>query len=764
MTHSTQKTLKLLVFSLFFLLNFPQGIAADMASQKPSDGFDEIIVKFNEPQIKTSVFVKSTQKIEKISENTFKIKLDKSENIKKIISEYQKDPNVEYVEPNYRVHLTSTIPNDPYFSKQWALNNTGQTGGKKDADIDAPEAWDISKGLSKVVIAIIDSGVDIDHPDLKNNIWRNTDEIPGDGQDNDQNGYVDDIHGWDFVENSSDPNPKIEGKFDMQSISHGTFIAGIASASSNNKEGIAGISWSSKIMPLRVINDEGEGTISSVVKAINYARENGAKIINFSFVTDSASQALEDALDEAYQAGLVIVAAAGNDDVDLEKSKRYPVCNDGNNNKILGVAALNDKDRKPTWSNYGAKYIDVSAPGENIVGPVYYSPTEGFTSFYEENWSGTSTAAPHVAGLAALILAKYPYFTNKQVQDTIIKTAENIDSQNPAYKGKLGSGRINAYLALTFEQKKSSQRIITGAGPSGGAHLRSFNTNGFPTSTSFFAYSKTFSGGVRIATGDVDGDGKDEIIVGAGPGGGAQVRVFEKNGAWTGIDFWPFHPNFKGGVDVACGDVDGDGIDEIAMSQFSSGQAWIKVYKSNAQRTILGQWNAYGSFEGGATVALGDVDGDGKDEVIAGAGQGGTAQVRVFEADGTWKGLDFWPFHPNFKGGVDVAAGDVDRDGKNEIAISQKSKGEAWIKVYKFNSQRTILGEFRAYPQGVECGANIDMFDLDQDNKAEIITGAGQGGGPHVRTFEASGQAKSLSFFAYDENFRGGVSAAGIVY
>jgi len=333
-------------------------------------------------------------------------------------------------------------------------------------------------------------------------------------------------------------------------------------------------------------------------------------------------------------------------------------------------------------------------------------------------------------------------------------------SQDPKYNdGSLATSvSLSAKDGIILFRSKS---IITASGPEGGPHIRSFNTKGNPTPTNFFSYHPNFPGGVRVATGDVDGDGVDEIVTGAGPGGSAHVRVFEKNGAWTGLDFWPFGPDFLGGVDVACGDVDGDGIDEIAMSQFSQGQAWIKVYKFNNQRTILGEWNAYGNFEGGAQVALGDVDGDGKAEVITGAGQGGSPHVRVFEANGQWKGLDFWPFHLNFKGGVDVSANNTDNDGKDEIAMSQRSNGEAWIKVYKYNIQRTILGEWRAYPQGVECGANIDMFDIDQDNKAEVITGAGQKGGPHIRAFEANGQAKSLSFFAYDENFRGGVSAVG---
>ncbi len=309
--------------------------------------------------------------------------------------------------------------------------------------------------------------------------------------------------------------------------------------------------------------------------------------------------------------------------------------------------------------------------------------------------------------------------------------------------------------------------IVTGAGPGGTAHIRAFNIRGvadyFPNG--LFAYNTAFRGGARVATGDIDDDGQAEIITGAGPGGGSQVRVFEKNGRPRAIQLFPFHKNYRGGIDVASGDFDGDGKDDIAVSQFSGAQAWVKVYRYNAKQTILFERNVFGNVECGATVAMGDVDRDGRDELIIGAGTGGGPHIVVFDykagdKNGKIKPISFFAFRPDSRTGVDVAAGDVDNDGKAEIVVAPLKKGTARIKVYRYNSQQTIIGEWNAYGSA-EVGANVTLLDIDHDLKMEIITGAGPGGGPQVRAFEANGRALAVSFFAYGQTFRGGVDVAG---
>ncbi|NQV13329.1 MAG: S8 family serine peptidase [Parcubacteria group bacterium] len=326
-------------------------------------------------------------------------------------------------------------------------------------------------------------------------------------------------------------------------------------------------------------------------------------------------------------------------------------------------------------------------------------------------------------------------------------------------------GSLN-YSSVVTESKAqatpNSINIITGTGPGGGPQIRAFNDNGDSTGLNFFAYDRNFKGGTRVTTGDIDADGQDEIIVGAGTGGGPQIRVFESDGQAKPIQFFAFHPDSRTGVDVAAGDVDGDGKDEIAVSQLANGEAWVKVYRYDDGQTIMGEWLAFpAGVNSGATVAMGDVDRDGLAEIIVGAGTGGGPQVRVFEYNGEVKPIQFFAFHPDSRTGVDVAAGDVDGDGKDEIAVSQLANGEAWVKVYRYNDEQTVITAFRAYSRGVMSGANIDLIDVDSDGETEIVTGAGNTGGPHVRAFEMYEPLGSISFLAYGNYFRGGVDVVG---
>ena len=304
--------------------------------------------------------------------------------------------------------------------------------------------------------------------------------------------------------------------------------------------------------------------------------------------------------------------------------------------------------------------------------------------------------------------------------------------------------------------------LAAAAGPGGGPQVRVFKKDGTWNGTQFFAYGEGFRGGVRLAAGDVDGDGKDEIITGPGLGGGPHIRVFERNGEAKPIHFFAFHPDFHGGIDVAAGDVDDDGTDEIAACQFTDGQAWVKVYEYDEERTVLGTWNAFGDPEVGCTVTMGDVDKDGKDEIIVGAGTGGGPHNRVFEADGTPLAMQFFAFHPDSRTGVDVAAGDTDGDGKAEIAVSQLRDGQAWTKLYATNAAKTVLAEFNAFGSP-EVGANVELADVRGGSFLEMLVSANVGGGPHARGFGKSGTAlASPSFFPFDAGFRGGVSTVGL--
>ncbi len=224
-----------------------------------------------------------------------------------------RNPDVEFAEPNYILSIAA-LPTDPQFSQLWGINNTGQTGGVPDADIDAPEAWDIQKGTN-IVIAVVDTGVDYNHADLSNNIWSNTREIPGNGIDDDGNGFIDDVRGWDFANNDNNP---------MDDNRHGTHLAGIIAAQGNNGVGVTGVNWSARIMPVKFMNAAGAGTTATAINAINYAVRNGAKVINASFGGGAFSQAMFNAINAANNAGVLFVAAAGNNGRNNDAAPTYP--------------------------------------------------------------------------------------------------------------------------------------------------------------------------------------------------------------------------------------------------------------------------------------------------------------------------------------------------------------------------------------------------------------------------------------------------------
>lgn len=277
---------------------------------------------------------------------------------------------------------------------------------------------------------------------------------------------------------------------------------------------------------------------------------------------------------------------------------------------------------------------------------------------------------------------------------------------------------------------------------------------------SFYGFDQNFMGGGRVAVGDFNNDGYGDLVVGAGPGGGPHVRVFNRWGNYLNWDIFPFHPDYKGGVDVATGDVDGDGIDELIVGQFRYGQAWVKIYNVDSNKIVLNEFMAFNeNFEGGVRVATGDIDGDGIDEIITGAGAGGGPHVRVFSLDGTER-FNFFPFHDRFRGGVDVTAGDIDSDGVDEIIASQNSFGQAWVKVYEANAEKTIRGEFIAFDQGFEGGANVTSADIDNDFQDDIIVSTSERGGPHVRAFKYWGEPLKTSYMAYEDDFKGGVDIA----
>jgi len=354
---------------------------------------------------------------------------------------------VLYAEPNYGISLDDptafsttdallretdpnvNMPNDPLFKDQWALDNSGQNGGKAKADIGAILAWAKTKGSSDVVVAVLDTGVDYTHKDLAANMWLRPDNVPQ--YKDDELGTFNDTYGFNAVDNFSDP---------MDESGHGTHCAGIVGAEGDNDEGIAGINWKVEIMPLKFMGRGGFGTTKDAIEAINYAidrKRNGVnvRVISASWGSTMYSKALEDAIRAAGEEGILFVAAAGNSSTNNDKRPHYPSNYDLPN--VISVAALDRNDNLASFSNFGVKTVHIAAPGKDIL-------STWLGDDYREA-SGTSMATPYVSGVAALILAGEPKLSVEKLRERVLKSVDKIDTLD----GKVeNGGRINAAKAL----------------------------------------------------------------------------------------------------------------------------------------------------------------------------------------------------------------------------------------------------------------------------------------------------------------------------
>ncbi len=344
------------------------------------------------------------------------------------------DPRVEYVEPNYR-RFISLVPDDTYYTSG-LLTHLEQSN---DADIDAATAWNETTGSRNVLVAVLDTGVDIDHPDLAGNIWVNPGEVANNGIDDDNNGYIDDVNGWDFIDNDNNVSPIPDSAvFDETVVLHGTHVAGTIGATGNNVEGVTGINWEVTILPIKVFDDDGNSTIAVIVEAMEYATSLGADVFNMSFGGYSNSQTEAAGIAEVVANGGLVVAAAGNDSLNIDDYPSYPVCYED----VLGVSAVDGDDGMAWFTNYGAGCVDVAAPGQSILSTYYTDdPANGFTSAYGY-LSGTSMATPVVSGIAALMLAVDDTLTNGDLLALIVSSTDTIGLP------ELGSGRVNAAQAV----------------------------------------------------------------------------------------------------------------------------------------------------------------------------------------------------------------------------------------------------------------------------------------------------------------------------
>ena len=668
----------------------------------------------------------------------------------------EEDDLIEYVEPNY-VYKEAIIPSDTYYDRQWYLKK-----------IKATEAWDTVKGSPNVVIAILDSGVQVSHPDLRENIWRNISEAKN-GIDDDKNGYVDDLYGWDFIGNSGDPSPKFDEGFSEAGILHGTLVSGVVAASGNNAVGITGVTWRAQIMSLRVLDNNGEGRTDKVVEAVNYAVEHGADIINLSFVGFGKSVNLEAAIKKAHDKGIIVVAAAGNEQGQgegyfLDETPMYPACHDGpqGENWVLGVAATDALDQKATFSSYGFKCVDIAAPGVSVYSTSVFAPDQQydgvpFNKYYEGYWAGTSMAVPMVSGAVALIKSVNPSLSKRNVYKALLEKSDNISRLNQEYLGRLGAGRLNvrASVQYAFNLLNSKEgRIIVVPQYNTRSTYRDFSVEG-ALGNEFVLFDDDFMGGANLESCDINNDGEYEIIAGAGSGGGPQVRVYKRDGTPI-MQFFAYRENFRGGINVACGDLNDDGYKEIVVGSGNSGGPHVRIFDNTGK--LRGQFFAYNpNFRGGVNVSVGDVDGDGNSEIVTGSGVRGGPHVRIFNGQGVIQG-HFFAFDEHLRYGVNVTVAKIDNDNKDiksRIIATLATGGEPTVKVFDDHGKK--LSEFLAYSSDFRGGVNIAAGDIDNDGYDEVVTGAGIGGSPHVRMFEAKGKFLG-AFYAFGQNYENGVN------
>jgi subtilisin family serine protease len=357
------------------------------------------------------------------------IELPPGAEVQAMLARYRESGLVAHAEPDFFVQAHAE-PNDPFYAdgSLWGLNNIGQNGGLPGADIDAPEGWDTLNDARSIVVAVIDSGIRYTHQDLAANMWRNPGEVPGNGADDDRNGFRDDVHGINALTETGDPN---------DDNGHGTHVAGIIGAIGNNGLGVTGVAWRVQLMALKFMDATGNGSVSDAIQCLDYARAKGAHVINASWGSTNASSLLDKALERARQAGIIVVCSAGNDSRNNDLVPSYPASTPLDN--ILSVTATTRIDSFYPFGNFGASSVDLAAPGSPIVSTWFTSDTAYASS------SGSSAAAPHVSGTLALLRARFPGSTYRQLIDRILTNTVPL----PELAGKCSTGgRLNLAKAL----------------------------------------------------------------------------------------------------------------------------------------------------------------------------------------------------------------------------------------------------------------------------------------------------------------------------
>ncbi len=568
----------------------------------------------------------------------------------------------------------ATSSNDPYAGNLWGMNK-----------IDAKDAWGISTGSQSVVVAVIDTGVDYTHSDLAANIWRNSGEIAGNGVDDDGNGMVDDLYGYDFLNNDGDP---------MDDNGHGTHVSGTIAAVGNNGIGVVGLNWTTSIMALKFLGSNGQGYISDAIRAVNYATMErtvygvNIRVMNNSWGGGGFSSAMQSAIQAANDAGILFVAAAGNSGSNNDLSPQYPANYAPAN--VISVAATNQYDQLAYFSCYGATTVDVAAPGMSIYSTL---PGNRYGSY-----SGTSMATPHVAALAALAWAVDPTATVAEVRSAILNGAESV----AALSGKVVTGgRINAFNTLqrmgqgdtpapdpTPIDTPAYSNIGLYDAASSTFYLNS--TNGVENINSVFQYSPA-AGDWTAVTGDWNGNGQDTI----GLYDAAKSRFYLRNSNDTGKASTAFSYGPAGcGWTPITGDWDGDGVDTIGLYNPATSTFYLK--NSNAAG-VADVTFVYGPAGKGWIPVVGDWNGDGRDTI--GLYNPGTATFYLRDSNSCGFANSTFVYGP-YSNEWKPVSGDWNGDGRDTIGLYNAATSTFYLRNNNTGGHADVTFAFGAANNG----------------------------------------------------------------
>ncbi|MBA3936007.1 MAG: S8 family serine peptidase [Planctomycetes bacterium] len=659
---------------------------------------------------------------------------------------------VPICEPDYVVRASDTVPNDPSYAQMWALHNTGQTGGVAGADIHAQQAWSVSTGSTNVVVAVIDTGMDLTHPDLVGNLWTNAAELAGNGIDDDHDGYIDDVHGWNFVADSSDPT---------DDYFHGTHCSGIIGATGNNGTGVVGVCWHVSLMPLKFLDQNGNGFTSDAVEAIYFANAHHVQVMSMSWGGLDDSVTLKAAIDDAGTHGILCVAAAGNSANNADISPEYPAAFTSSN--LISVLATDATDQRAYFSNAGAGSVDVGAPGVDVLStlPMIATAqmrTNGLCAGYGL-LSGTSMATPHVAGACALLWSNEPSLTAAQVKLRVLQSADRLSSLAGlcVSEGRLDLDRLLrnttsgwVFAGITgpigdwfqYHRPVATDFPLTGTAEAAGLTGFTVEVGSGATPTTWTTSGVTLAGGgLQPVTEGVlaqchvaafaEGFWTVRLTV-TGSGGS---RVVTRT-LWVDPALKPGFPTLApqlAGSDsqiflgVTLADLMGSGHLDLIGSAQSSGP----LYAVGPDGANLPGWPL--KTVGAAYPTVGDVDGDGHPDIAFGTFATSGPPWGVVDRTGAF--LPGWPKANANYTAVSPALADLDGDGRCEIVTTNN---DLYVSVLRGDGtsmpgwpQRLISGQ---------AATGHSVVDLDGDGIPEIVViDAGSTAGVYIDAWRLDG-------------------------